>query len=348
MMDSIIMIFASFIMFLVLAELVKKDNEMREKEEKRIFGVYRTDEFKELYDKLCNMHAKKLDNIRKEIQKVSIILAVLGTICGISIMFFYYSFVLKKANFIIFFIISVIMGGLIFIYNKKRNDIIKMYSLIYKKEVISEFVKLISDKLSYSTKPTNSVGIEREYKNIGFDDHYDKIFCGDYIEGYIAESFARFTEIHLQSYDNENHTYRTFFTGIIGMVSCKNIDSYIKIVRNKNDFYLKKSDNLIEMDDEEFEKYFDVQTGDKILATRLLTADIMQCLVEFYNKYNIRFEIVFKSRTMYIKFHTGEMFEPNWNENTMNEFRLVRYYGIFKFVIELSQKINQTMQDLEL
>ena len=40
------------------------------------------------------------------------------------------------------------------------------------------------------------------------------------------------------------------------------------------------------------------------------------------------------------------MFELNWNENTMNEFRLARYYGIFKFVIEFSQKINQTMQEI--
>ena len=55
------------------------------------------------------------------------------------------------------------------------------------------------------------------------------------------------------------------------------------------------------MDSKEFEKYFDIYSENKIVAMQILTSDIMESLIEFYNKYQLEYEIVFRNNTIYLK-----------------------------------------------
>ena len=64
------------------------------------------------------------------------------------------------------------------------------------------------------------------------------------------------------------------------------------------------------MDSKEFEKYFDVYSNSDIITMEILTHDIMEELVQFYDKYKIKFEIVIKNYNIYIRFDTGAVFEP--------------------------------------
>ena len=49
------------------------------------------------------------------------------------------------------------------------------------------------------------------------------------------------------------------------------------------------------MDSNEFEKYFDVKATNQILGMQLLTADVMQDLIDFQNENNIRYDIVIEN-----------------------------------------------------
>ena len=48
----------------------------------------------------------------------------------------------------------------------------------------------------------------------------------------------------------------------------------------------------------------------------------------FYNKYQIKYEIVFRENTIYMRFFTGAMFEPKIFGNSMDKELLLKYYCI--------------------
>ena len=65
----------------------------------------------------------------------------------------------------------------------------------------------------------------------------------------------------------------------------------------------------LEMDSSEFEKYFDVKASDKILGMQLLTSDVMEELIEFQNKTKMKYDVYIKDNELYLRFHSGKMFE---------------------------------------
>ena len=101
------------------------------------------------------------------------------------------------------------------------------------------------------------------------------------------------------------------------------------------------------MDSKEFEKYFDVYSDSNILAMEILTHDIMEELVQFYNTYRIEFEIVIKNNNIYIRFNTGVMFEPNILKKSNDMNTLWIYYNVLKFITNVTIKINKLLKDLD-
>lgn len=79
---------------------------------------------------------------------------------------------------------------------------------------------------------------------------------------------------------------------------------------------------------------------------RVLTSDVMNCLMDFYNNYELCFEIVFKDDNVYLRFFTGAMFEPKIFGNSMDKELLLMYYLILKSVVDVAKKLNYTLQEL--
>ena len=102
------------------------------------------------------------------------------------------------------------------------------------------------------------------------------------------------------------------------------------------------------MDSEEFEKSFDVLSENKILAMQILTADVMESLISFKNKYDIDFEIVLMNNKIYLRFFVSNMFEPQIFGNSMDKELIYTYYIILDFVVEITEKINKVINDVNL
>ena len=85
------------------------------------------------------------------------------------------------------------------------------------------------------------------------------------------------------------------------------------------------------MDSKEFEKYFDVYSNSDIITMEILTHYIMGELVQFYDKYKIKFEIVIKNYNIYIRFNTGAVFELNILKKSNDINTLWVYYNILKY-----------------
>ena len=102
------------------------------------------------------------------------------------------------------------------------------------------------------------------------------------------------------------------------------------------------------MDSSDFEEIFDIYAEDKIYAMRILTTDVMMLLLDFYEKYEMKFEIILKEQKIFLRFYTGKIFEKKLFRNPMKKKNLFIYYSIMEFVIELTKSINRALEQIEL
>ena len=102
------------------------------------------------------------------------------------------------------------------------------------------------------------------------------------------------------------------------------------------------------MDSQEFEKYFDVYGDNKIVVMQLLTSDVMNTMMDFIKQSRIKYEITIKSDEMYIRFHTGNMFEPKLFKSPLDYNMLKEYYDIIKFVLNVTKEINKVIENMDI
>lgn len=127
----------------------------------------------------------------------------------------------------------------------------------------------------------------------------------------------------------------------------KSINSKLRIAQGYSGF-LKNPDKL-EMDSSEFEKVFNVYASDKIIGMQILTADIMDDILEFRNKTKDEFDIYINEDKIYLRFCCGSLFEPHFKKKEiLDEKSLKLYYDILNFTFELTNKIIKVINDVEI
>ena len=343
MLYSIVLLIDLFviIMFNVIIHIIKK-----EKYKSKVSIKDIPEEFEDLYRNLYEKHIRLL-----EIKRLKIIFEFI-----ILIGVFIWGFVIINkykidAESLTGILISV-GGAIIFIIAVARimynNDKYKKY---YKNEIIANFIKLLNDKLLYRHGDLENSQIEKEYRIAKFDSKaFNKMHIDDVISGYVFDDiFIKLYNIDVKYIHDSGDDELVIdkFRGIFSFVKSKTeFNTYIKILKNKIKFIDRN--NRTQMDSQEFEKYFDIYSQDKILAMRILTSDTMEYLIDFYKKFNLKFEIVFNNDKIYFRFFTGDIFEPRILRKSMNKKDLFIYYSILKFIIDVTKKVNHTIKDLEI
>ncbi len=307
----------------------------------KIASVDIPDYFEEMYQKLYkNNKIYSLEVLRKKARNIKI-MPFLGFLIII--------FNTMHQNLLLIFV------GLIFIVIGFYNKYEKQYKLIYKKDVISEFIKLVSKNLKYEAYNTNPQIVQETYKYANFDNKSFNMFkADDYIEGKIEDDInINMRDLHIQrkeeyySQGKRKEQIIEIFQGIFTQTDCnKDIGTYIKISKNQLKIFSKN--DRVEMDSQEFEKYFDIYSEDKILAMRILTSDVMSMLIDFYNRYNLEYEIVIRNNKIYMRFFTGPMFEPKIFGHSMDKQLLFTYFCILKFIVDITKEINKVLKEIEI
>ena len=118
-------------------------------------------------------------------------------------------------------------------------------------------------------------------------------------------------------HDKETHSdeYVSIFKGLYCKYEMsKNIEGTLKVLSDKkeNDEIMKiysKEDkaNIVHMDSSEFENRFDVISNNGVIAMKILTADVMQELIDLSEIF--KFEMVFKDNYMYVRIKEDKLFE---------------------------------------
>lgn len=227
------------------------------------------------------------------------------------------------------------------------------YKTIYKEKVIKKFVTAYSDKLNYY--PNRGIA-SRIYNQGEFEKFYDRYHSEDLIEGIILENCKiSMAEVHTERKDtstdsdgNTTTTYVTLFHGIFAAVELpKFIRFKLKIRKNSILNNLFKGNSKLEMDSGSFEKIFDVNTNNKIQSMRILTSDVMQMLIDFKLLTKLTPEITLKENKLFIRYETGNVFEPNLIKRDMNYDKLKKYYDIINFTLGLAEQFGKNIIEFD-
>ena len=308
------------------------------------------EEFEMIYQDLYKNYIYDLEKIRNKIKWKKIIQYIFSPIFFVFIGLVQFG-ALGDSFGSGFIICSVAIASFaILVISSSRLDLDKReYRRLYKNKVIPEFVKLINNHLEFKSFDNELFKMRENYRTSGFDKKmFNSFESNDYVEGFSDdEIFIKMCDVNVQFYEDKDKRIPKRFQGIFAHTKCgKYIGTEIKISKNK--IKILEQEQRVEMDSAEFEKYFDIYSQNKIEAMQLLTIDVMETLMNFYKKYNLDFEIIFRNNTIYMRFFTGPMFEPQIFRNSMNKKTLAVYFCILKFIVDVSKSVNKALQEVEI
>lgn len=299
------------------------------------------DKFNDVYQEVYKQSGQELEQLKNE-KKVKHIIMLIAIIAMALIT------ILCKVYFLWIGVIGVLIW-LIVSYNRQYNN----YKKVYKEKIIKRFVNAYSDKLEYfSNRGLSSM----EYDQGEFDGFYDIYHSEDLIEGTILEDCKiSMAEVHTEreeettdSDGNTSTTYVTLFHGLCAKIELpKPISFNLKIRKNSLLSNIFKGKTKLDMDSGSFEKIFDVNTSDKIQSMRILTADVMQMLIDFKSSNKIVPEITLKENMLFIRYSTGEVFEPNLVKKDMDYDKLKKYYDIINFTLGLAETFGKNIIEFD-
>lgn len=313
--------------------------------------------FEDLYNEFNN--DEEINRIGQEVLKESskkrkISLLVCIIIAAIDIYFLYRLFGNPTKNDGIQSIYMLVIPTLIIniaavvfvalIFNKKHTEFIP----IFKEKVIKKMINNFLDDVKYFP----NMGMPQDiYKEVKYE-YYDRYNSDDYAEGnlngkYYTELAEIKTEEKKEVRDEDGHTttvYKTVFCGLFEKVFIeKSIKSNLRITMRSG--YANK----LEMDSSEFEKIFNVYASNKIIGMQILTADIMNDILEFLNYTENEFDIYINEDEIYFRFHGGKLFEPRFRwKKILDEKSLRSYYNILLFTYNITNKIIKAVNDVEI
>lgn len=332
---------ALFILFIItsfaLIKAVSYEGRLPKKRWKKIMLKNKTPQrFEQIYEYIKNNYTYELEQLRKKLVKH---LSVAGIILAIFLVITIKVWLEIKHDIAKYVMILPILY-MAYVYKKYNTK----YQSKYKKYVIENFVQTMYHTLTYEN--INNKRLEKFYEDAQFENvNYTYCQSEDYISGEINGTWIEISDIILKLKSNKGGEHTEFKCIFSYSQISKMIPHQIKIRNNKN--RSKIENNKVELDNEEFEKYFDVFTDSRILAMEILTHDIMEDMIQFYNNSEIDFEIVIKENRIYIRYEVGDIFEGKIFKESTNKASLWICYSTLMFAINLTSKINKILQEKE-
>ena len=306
--------------------------------------------FSELYARLYRENFDELESLRSKAKKSSVTIIFIVAIIFITAMSFPLIIPLAFPVLIIYIIRKLLKNPAPRDYVPQSNG--KTYQELFKERIVGPIIENTFGSVKYDPKD----GLDRlEYRRGGYNEHFDRYHSDDLIIAPLnlqdgETTFITFSEVHTEreSEDSEGRTtYVTVFHGLAGSFLIPKATGTKIYIRN-NGKVSNWNKNKVKMDMSEFEKIFDVESEDKILAMRILTSDVMAEMIDLYQKYKYRFEISIIDDKVYMRLATGAVFEPKVFGSSMEYKQLEKYYLILKALTGIASHISDTISRLEI
>ena len=338
------------IVFLPIAMKMDEKDKIKRKYKKLNMDsdfVY-AEEFEKVYEELSGSKFRELEEINIKVKKCNNTLAYTFLTM--------FAFIILSTVFCTEVLATIVMiyvavfGALILgtFLTRKLEKLKKEYSLEYKRCIITKIVKLVNETFVFKDISENQEFIQKTYEALSFSEEaYDVFQADDYIFGDIDGRFCRIADISLYIITGDFGEKSLLSSCLFSIINLKNnVSSEVEIKKMKTtlmqDVYAKIYDL------EEITKEICIYSDDNILANKLALSGITQILQDYFERFGIEVEIILKDSNLYMKFLTDMMFEPRVIGEALNKEWIYFYYCTLNVIIELTQKINQTIDKIGL
>lgn len=295
------------------------------------------EEFERIYQEIYNNCNEKLNEVRKKNNKFVLVVLMIGIFANIITYF-----VVEMKSIVTVTIAATGCLILLLIINGRE-----IYKKFYKTNVIQELVKAYNPKLYYDSK----MGVSKyDYTASNFDNNFNEFYSEDQIYGTLEDGtklrIAEVATAVVQKVkdadgnvkENRTETYR----GMYGSIRLPyNITSSIYIA---NDSIIKRySNDRVEVDSAEFEKYYDCMTKDKVMALRILTSDLIEKFNEIRRDSKYGFELKIEDSMVFFRYKCGQIFEPPTFSVGLDKSLIRKYYRYVFYPIEIITQISKNV-----
>jgi hypothetical protein len=235
----------------------------------------------------------------------------------------------------------------------------------FKDTIIRGIVKFTSESLEYTEKSHISMN---EVNNSELFGNFNRLSGEDLVAGFIRDeefyqktgqvrgTSIRFSELNMVDVrkrgSNGNTSEKKIFKGVFYVADFnKKFNSHTKVVPDNFGKFFQGISSRFEgkkrvvLENSEFEKLFEVYGEDQVEARYILSASLMERLVEFRNKARNELYISFKDEKIYIAISTTKnLFEPKLNETLYNFHMIKEYYEDLMLVVGIVEMLNLNLR----
>lgn len=307
-----------------------------EEEKRRNFE----EEFETVYKEVCENCEEKLREDRNKLNKVLIIVFFVLVIINLIV------FIVAEVKGITVGTLAISFCIMLFLAIQGRE----IYKKSYKRNVITALTKAYNPKLYYDPK----MGVSKyDYTMSNFDTGFNEFFSEDQIYGTLEDGTKiRVAEVatsivnRVKDADGNIKEDRTeTYRGMYGAIKMpRNIISRIYI---SNDSITKRySEDRIEVDSAEFEKYYDCTSKEKVRTLRILTSDVIEKFNEIRRNSKFGFELKIEDDMIYFRYKCGQLFEPPTFKTGLDKELIKKYYRYIYFPLELVIKLSENIANV--
>ena len=306
-------------------------------------------ELTDFYYKTLYPILQTLEEERKRLKKRVITIALLYTFILSSIFLFIFKhFDFETFTYLIFFTIAGFAG----IYKYLLKD----YTADFKQKVIAPLIQEIDKNLDYL--PELHIPLSNFTHSKLFTSHPNRVSGNDYVRGKIDNIEIAFSDLHVEKKEKNSKgqtSYKTIFQGLFIVSDFHKKfhgqtvilpDSAQSIFGDLIGGWLQANNvsrnQLIRMDNPEFEREFVVYGTDQIEARYILTHTLMQKLILYKKRTKHPLYISFIEGKIYMAIeYNSDMFEPS-------VFRSLLEYKIAMEYIETLHLALGIVEELQL
>ena len=295
-----------------------------------------------------NLYAdlEQLEADRKKLaSKLITIFITIAVIVVIAILF--YGKIDELSAFMLFGGIAI--GGFIYSFS------IKGYASDFKVKIIAPLIHAIDTNLDYH--PSQHVSQREFERSYLFKDRIDRYSGNDLVSGSVDSVAIKFSDIHAQKVtrDSKGREHRsTIFKGLFLVAEfnkslhSKTIvlpDQAEKLFGSLLGSWLQANnftqEDLVKMDNSEFEKNFVVYGSDQIESRYILTHSMMQRVLDYKKKVGKNISLSFIDEKLYIAIHYNEdLFEPTVFTSLLKMEVMLNYVKGLQLAISIVEELK--------
>jgi hypothetical protein len=228
------------------------------------------------------------------------------------------------------------------------------YRSVFKATVIAKLVRFIDENLRYS--PDQGIDKSVFQKADLFKHRIDRYTSEDQVVGKVGATEIAFSEVHAEykTKDNKGHTHwHTIFRGILF------VGDFNKAFRGKTvvlpdtaerllgslgqalQSWTPGRDDLVKLEDPEFEREFVVYGSDQIEARYILSTSLMERILQFKRKTGKRIALSFVGSKVFVAVpYTKNLFEPRLFSTLLDFGPIAQYFEDLQLAMGIVEDLN--------